>query len=190
MQVSDETAATQVANPAKRLLAEAGIGNMTEEQQNAFFKQMQLAMGGAAFRQPSGDIESQGTNRMWPSPIFTGRPGLTLMNQFGSNSNFSTFWNYSSGLPPPPVSRVFARTETAATTPTFDNRTPMSNNSGTLQRSTTTTTDGHRGFAGLSNNCRSGCSRIWYWSWYDKFLWYSNVLSQSNQILGSQAQEG
>mmetsp|Transcript_11620 Transcript_11620/g.23753 ORF Transcript_11620/g.23753 Transcript_11620/m.23753 type:complete len:109 (+) Transcript_11620:178-504(+) len=97
-QVSDETAGTRVANPAERLLAEAGIGNMTEEQRNAFFEQMQLAMGGAGFRRPSGDIESQGTNRMRPSPVFTGRPGLTPMNQFGinqfgSNSNFSTFRN-------------------------------------------------------------------------------------------------
>ncbi len=49
-QVLEETAATRVANPAERLLAEAGINNMTKEQQNAFFEQMQLAMGGAGFR--------------------------------------------------------------------------------------------------------------------------------------------
>ncbi len=50
MHVSDKTAATRVANPAKRLLAEAGIGSMTKEQQHAFFEQMQLAMGGAGYK--------------------------------------------------------------------------------------------------------------------------------------------
>eukprot|EP00569_Conticribra_weissflogii_P019245 CAMPEP_0171438106 /NCGR_PEP_ID=MMETSP0881-20121228/17489_1 /TAXON_ID=67004 /ORGANISM="Thalassiosira weissflogii, Strain CCMP1336" /LENGTH=35 /DNA_ID= /DNA_START= /DNA_END= /DNA_ORIENTATION= len=35
---------------------------MTEEQRNAFFAQMTLAMGGAGYRRPSGDIESQGAN--------------------------------------------------------------------------------------------------------------------------------
>ncbi len=49
-QVLEETAATRVANPAERLLAEAGINNMTKEHQNAFFEQMHLAMGGAGFR--------------------------------------------------------------------------------------------------------------------------------------------
>ncbi len=50
MQVSDKTAMTQVANPAERLLAEAGIDSMTEEQRHAFFKQMQFTMGGAGYR--------------------------------------------------------------------------------------------------------------------------------------------
>ncbi len=45
MQVLDETAVTQVAYPAERLLVEAGICYMTKEQQNAFFEQVQLAMG-------------------------------------------------------------------------------------------------------------------------------------------------
>ncbi len=43
-QVLEETAATRVANPAKRLIAEAGIGTMTKEQRNAFFEQMQHAI--------------------------------------------------------------------------------------------------------------------------------------------------
>ncbi len=50
MQVFNKTAATWVANLAERLLVEAGISNMTKEQWNTFFKQMQLAIGGTSYR--------------------------------------------------------------------------------------------------------------------------------------------
>ncbi len=63
MQVSDKTAAIWMANPAKRFLAEAGISSTTKKLWITFFEQMQLAMGGTGYKQPSGDIESQGTNR-------------------------------------------------------------------------------------------------------------------------------
>ncbi len=64
MHISNKMVTTWVTIPAKRLLAEAELGNMTKEQQNTFFKQMQLAMGGIGFRQFCGDIESQGAGQM------------------------------------------------------------------------------------------------------------------------------
>ncbi len=79
------------------------------------------------------DIESHGTIQRRSSPVFTGRPGQAPMHQVGANSTLSNFQNYSSGLPPPPVSWMFARKDTQAAVPTFDNWTPMSNNSGTLK---------------------------------------------------------
>ncbi len=90
MQVLDKTAETWVGYPAKRLLTEAGVSNMTKEQILAFFEQMKLAMGGASYRQPSGDIESQGTNRYRQSPIFIGRLGLTPITS-SRNSNLQPF---------------------------------------------------------------------------------------------------
>lgn len=56
-QVSNNSGATQAANLGKCLLAGARIDEMLEEQRQIFFEQLQQAIGGASYRQPSGSIK-------------------------------------------------------------------------------------------------------------------------------------